>query len=1040
MSRVGLKIGLATTLLLLITVATMGTVGAQTVITRDLPASVTPGETFNVTLTISGLGNNFIGFVEQVPSGFTIVSVTSDHPGDFTYEIDNINNTITISATGDQNITYTLVAPTQTGDYSFSMSVEWGTATVLGDSHLVVSTQLITTTTVFTTPTPTETVTAPTLDKGPKSIPEINIDMIKLSDDEVSVGEELTIEVVWGYLSAETTTRRVVLIDWPTYEDVKSNIPKLIDEAYEIWTLPEDAGNAKYTYTPTEPGYYVVVVVTGTNVYDEQKLVFRATPPVAEKPSVSISVDKAEVVRGDVIKVEASMSTSAPISAIKVFVTGSGKLEMLCGPTEFEEEDQVYTLDKACGDDTWYVSIPADWPEGIYVAKIDVNYNNPATRAEAVATFKVVEVEITSVDVPDEHVKGKDLVITGTCNLAKSGTKSDNKTEAVENHATLEILDLNDNKVAGPFYSYIDEGGQFRFKIDYFGTDKGVTGDLDTGYYKAKIVVDSGVETDEEVAIFELVKPELTLTADKYTVTRGSKVTFTIDTNMKINSLVKFTVKDKDFMADTSGWTIDGDEAYKMFGVDVAGDVTVEIKVNPLAPLTTYEFEAEVPDTDVSATVTVEVVKQVLNISVDKTSVVRGGSIRVTGESTADRVFIYASDDNVFKVGDTPVIERPSKTKIDTSKYATAAMVPDTNDKLDFKIKVLDDADAGTYYLYFYAPANVSEIDRASDPQKAVAITVTDPRIVSVDVPAEIPYQGKAKVKVSTEVGDTDKAYVTFVLEGMNIKAGPSDFKLGWTDDYKKVDSDGNVSFDLNLRDYAEETGDTLSTGLYVLKVKLKYAGEVVDSATTTVPVEIVAPSLDVEVAPESPVVGDVITVNITTNRVGDSGYDGIWVTMVGPNFKSVQQASLNDEGIAEVTFETIGLAAAEYKIYVRDTQKTVKDIDENELAEKYYDLDPTSTYAKNYDADDDVLTWVTVKLSETAPTTPTETTTTVVTTTTPVTTTPVETTPVKTTPVETTPEKTPEKTPEEKPPIPGFEAIFAIAGLLAVAYLLRRK
>ncbi|MEM2191604.1 MAG: CARDB domain-containing protein, partial [Archaeoglobaceae archaeon] len=51
--------------------------------------------------------------------------------------------------------------------------------------------------------------------------------------------------------------------------------------------------------------------------------------------------------------------------------------------------------------------------------------------------------------------------------------------------------------------------------------------------------------------------------------------------------------------------------------------------------------------------------------------------------------------------------------------------------------------------------------------------------------------------------------------------------------------------------------------------------------------------------------------------------------------------------------------------------------------------------------------------------------------------------TPKPTTPVATPPTTlvtTPTTTPAEKPFIPGFEAIFAIAGLLAVAYLLRRK
>ncbi|MEM4539999.1 MAG: PGF-CTERM sorting domain-containing protein, partial [Archaeoglobaceae archaeon] len=53
---------------------------------------------------------------------------------------------------------------------------------------------------------------------------------------------------------------------------------------------------------------------------------------------------------------------------------------------------------------------------------------------------------------------------------------------------------------------------------------------------------------------------------------------------------------------------------------------------------------------------------------------------------------------------------------------------------------------------------------------------------------------------------------------------------------------------------------------------------------------------------------------------------------------------------------------------------------------------------------------------------------------------TPIQTTPVTPTTPPTIVVTTPTTTPAEKPFIPGFEAIFAIAGLLAVSYLIRRK
>ncbi len=112
-------------------------------------------------------------------------------------------------------------------------------------------------------------------------------------------------------------TRRIAVIDWPTYSDkVLSNgaidVGELLSNAEARWTLTEDPGSDEFTFSPDQPGYYVVVVFSDANTFNDE-LVFKVTSAVAGKPSVSISVDKTSVAIGDYIKVSASMNTDVPV-------------------------------------------------------------------------------------------------------------------------------------------------------------------------------------------------------------------------------------------------------------------------------------------------------------------------------------------------------------------------------------------------------------------------------------------------------------------------------------------------------------------------------------------------------------------------------------------------------------------------------------------------------------------------------------------------------------------------------------------------------
>lgn len=106
--------------------------------------------------------------------------------------------------------------------------------------------------------------------------------------------------------------------------------------------------------------------------------------------------------------------------------------------------------------------------------------------------------------------------------------------------------------------------------------------------------------------------------------------------------------------------------------------------------------------------------------------------------------------------------------------------------------------------------------------------------------------------------------------------------------------------------------------------------------------------------------IGEKIQVSISAYRGGVAGYDHIWVTMVGPNYKAIQRATLDSEGKATLTFETYGLAEGTYTFWIRDTAGTCvyNNTEQNfmEFVEDLYDLDPASPVARVYKADDDIL------------------------------------------------------------------------------------
>ncbi|MEM2086715.1 MAG: cohesin domain-containing protein [Archaeoglobaceae archaeon] len=196
------------------------------------------------------------------------------------------------------------------------------------------------------------------------------------------------------------------------------------------------------------------------------------------------------------------------------------------------------------------------------------------------------------------------------------------------------------------------------------------------------------------------------------------------------------------------------------------------------------------------------------------------------------------------------------------------------------------------------------------------------------------------------------------MLSGQGINATPTDF--GRANIYYSLDSNNEVKFYLDLKDY-KSGNKVIDPGLYVFTVKLYLDSEEVDKVQKLV--EILPANMFVTVEPETIVVGDKILVSVQTNREGDEGYDHIWVTMVGANYKAVQRITLDKSGKGTAIFETIDIPDGIYRFYVRDTMGTIAGITEFDLAEDLYDLDPANILAKTYKANDDLLLIKTIQI-----------------------------------------------------------------------------
>ncbi len=620
--------------------------------------------------------------------------------------------------------------------------------------------------------------------------------------------------------------------------------------------------------------------------------------------------------------------------------------------------------------------------------------------------FYIVSPDISLECNADRVYLGQKVTFHGTTNVAPSNDMCDG---GEENYVKITVYNSTSEE-------YVVSKKSVKVDADRnFSADVRFNVSWSTGTYKvvAKVYTTSSYSSSDDMTI-AVEKPSFDIYLSKYSYQPGKSISVKGTTSLPENTEVIIEVPSE--LSSTTSYTVK---------VDANGKFSKSVKVKSDAPYSTYTIKAYVLQNGVvfvEDSVDVEIVPHKLNASIDRTSVAKGGKFTISGTATSSKVYVFADEAGVFEDDEGRSVEElPSETEAFSTAGAYAKV---SGGKFTITLKAKLSADPGTYRLYIFAPASSSEIEPVSDAQTTFVVKVTEIGFTEVPSSIEFVKGGTATVEVRVSESVTDDVSVKATLKGYNVRV---------TETLSKGSEKG--LFKLKLYPFYNESSESLVAagspnellppGTYTLTLKLYCNGEEVKDARTEIPAIIKEPTLDAEV-PTEVKQGDRLKITVRTNR--DSGYSGIYVVLKTPIEVYAKKVSTDENGTAIAFFETDMLELGEYNVYIRDTMGSIKgNIDD------FYSIPLSDAYAKKYYAQDDILVAKTVKIvGEIAPTpTPTATPKPTTSTATPTA------TPKPTLTLAATPTVTPTATPKKQP---GFEAVFAIAGLLAVAYLVRRR
>ena len=819
------------------------------------------------------------------------------------------------------------------------------------------------------------------------------------------------------------------------------------------------------------------------------------------KPIIKLSVKNSitPIAIGDIVVFKVKISGVSGTYKVKYALSGpySGTLaNALKNSTDKWDVNDTLTSGKEY-EIKLYTDHLATVAQGPYSFTVKVLSGNDVIAKKSV-DFKLVRPTVTA-EVPSVVYVTKSIKIKGTTNVAETGSSydsgNDNKVyifaflpnqTLIQYNATTGKYELNTSLKRGD----IDVTTDFRNSTVNVTINNDGTWELlnsipvkvgwGTGSYEIDVVVVTnltkaqradGVNFRAKATYYVMVeKPKIKFELDKLTYIPGEEIvlkgTSNLDSGSRINiTNPDFTVSGRTeylFVYDTLNTSANPGSTIAVYVSEDGSWQTPTLYINPKAPKQSYTITATfVNDTSVTDVVTITVIKATIKANLSMTTLTRGSKVVLSGEAPTDTVFLFTDEKGVFE----NVNQIPSSEKGNLSN--NPMVVSTSNGKFQVTLTVNKTADEGTYILYVIASPDGQNFDLSKDPYTQLSVTIVPVGIVKA--PTEIKVVRGSETKVFIEVngepdsvlfaGYTIKGHGVKVEKGLNSSSNfRSDVKFERNNQFTKWNETENGTWWMFATIYPYYDPDhhrltnewvkgykTLPPGVYEFTIhvytKTSDTGYFTESSSVTIPLIVESPVLTVDV-PSEVVKGDTLVVKIKENRVGMNTYDNIYVILdLGTKLRKYQKVPLDENGTAIVEIPTADIDPGTYKLYVRDTMGT-----SSGKIDDYYDIPPTDSYAKNFSADDDVL-WVgEVKVVEAAPVTtttatPTVTTTAVTTTTVAPTTTVVTTTTVaptttvaKTTTVTTTvPPTTTKKT-------PGFEAIFAITGLLAIAYLLRRR
>lgn len=311
---------------------------------------------------------------------------------------------------------------------------------------------------------------------------------------------------------------------------------------------------------------------------------------------------------------------------------------------------------------------------------------------------------------------GEDLKLEGTTNVAVTDSRQDDTSIGL-NRITVEVYD-SQNKVE-TYSINVEENGTFEKDMNF-----DLSWERDVQYRIIAEVATGTDYTNEDTEYVEVTSPQVEFDMDDVTYRRNGLIDCKGTSTLGSGSLVYVKRSDLNFIEHVSSDNVGGTEYVKaMVGSDGTWS-TGGMRISDDASFTSYEINAVIfsPGTTEKLdedSVKIRIMKNELEVNLDKKKVVRGGLINLTGNTTTDRVYVFADDDDTFY----GITEDPSGGLYEA--HSDDKVIHTKDGEFQEQIKVSNIADLGYSNLFFYA-ASSDRIDTDNDPQKFFLITIVE--------------------------------------------------------------------------------------------------------------------------------------------------------------------------------------------------------------------------------------------------------------------------------------------------------------------------